>query len=119
MPWELVIIKLKTIDSLIAAVTEEGSIFVHFPLVVGDHSGAVVVCDIVSDHIYFAMLANFIEVLVRPHTSHHQIGCPFWFETNQILHDGCVLHGSTSLLEENPEVVRHLEEFSYLIFGQI
>jgi hypothetical protein len=66
MEGESVEVKFKAIHCFIAAEVEEGGVWVDVPLVSGDHSGAVIIADIVGNYVYVTVLDHLVIVLVRP-----------------------------------------------------
>jgi len=63
VPWEIVIVLLKSIHGLVAAEGEVRTLGVHFPLRWVHHSCAVIVSNVVGDNIYVSEFFSLIPTL--------------------------------------------------------
>jgi len=119
MPRKSVEIKLKSIDCFIGAEAEERGIWVYIPLCWVNHFGAVIVSDVVRYNVDFAVFLDFCQVLIGPHSGHQKVCFSCWFQSCKIFDDSSVLHGSSTLLKEYSEVVRHIEELSDFLLCRV
>ena len=63
VPWEIVIVLLKSIHGLVAAEGEVRTLGVHFPLRWVHHSCAVIVSNVVGDNINISEFFSLIQTL--------------------------------------------------------
>lgn len=121
MPWKVFVCDFETMHGLIYANVHKGSLGINFP------SGRIwKLCVIrllaighLNDIFRWKMSPCLGDALGAPEASREIHGLFIGFQTNQVLEDGGVLQGSSSLIEHDGEVIGDIQKSSYLRFTHV
>lgn len=121
MPWEVLLSKLKTMDRLIDAHMEVRCFWIDLPGCWIWHLGMVRVrrvgdLDQVFGRNELSCLSN---TLLRPQAGGKIHSLFSWLESNEVLDNGGVLHGGTTLVKHDGIVLRNIQEISDIFLAFI